>query len=132
LSDKSIQKISGWIEDCCEHHTPCDAISKKVQPARLLHVEPTSDPTKAAVRLHLADPRVPYKFVALSHCWGKSKPITTTSQNLQERLRDIAWEELPRAFRDTIQLSLRLGINYIWIDSLCIIQGDEVDWLKEY
>jgi hypothetical protein len=131
LSDKSIQKISGWIEDCCEHHAPCDAIIKKVQPARLLHVEPTSDPTKAAVRLHLADPHVPYKFVALSHCWAKSKPITTTSQNLQERLRDIAWEELPHAFQDTIQLSLRLGTNYIWIDSLCIIQGDEVDWLEE-
>jgi hypothetical protein len=39
--------------------------------------------------------------------------------------------DLPLTFRDAISLTRRLGIQYIWIDSLCIIQEDNVDWHNE-
>jgi hypothetical protein len=38
---------------------------------------------------------------------------------------------LPQTFQDAITLSLALGIEYLWIDSLCIIQDSRDDWLRE-
>jgi len=66
-------------------------------------------------------------YAALSHCWGTSQPLTTTRATLQERCAGITWGSLPRVFQDAISLTRDLGIEYIWIDSLCIIQGDEMD-----
>jgi hypothetical protein len=40
-------------------------------------------------------------------------------------------EELPKTFRDAIEICRKLDISYIWIDSLCVIQGDTEDWAKE-
>lgn len=36
--------------------------------------------------------------------------------------------ELPNTFRDFIDVSRVLQITYVWIDSLCIDQDDEIDW----
>lgn len=40
-------------------------------------------------------------------------------------------EALPRTFNDAIQLARRLGVSYLWIDSLCIIQDSMEDWRRE-
>jgi hypothetical protein len=41
--------------------------------------------------------------------------------------------ELSKTFQDAISVTLRLGIRYLWIDSLCIMQDkdDLSDWLRE-
>ncbi|KAF5586880.1 het domain protein [Fusarium subglutinans] len=39
--------------------------------------------------------------------------------------------DLPKTFRDAVLVSRYLGIPYLWIDSLCIIQGDTEDWAHE-
>jgi hypothetical protein len=39
--------------------------------------------------------------------------------------------ELTTLFNDAAQLTSRLGIRYIWIDSICIIQDDAEDWGRE-
>ncbi|KAK3387353.1 hypothetical protein B0H63DRAFT_364482, partial [Podospora didyma] len=36
-----------------------------------------------------------------------------------------------RAFMDAISATSPLGLEYIWIDCLCIIQDDSDDWLRE-
>jgi hypothetical protein len=38
---------------------------------------------------------------------------------------------MPRAFQDAIDITRQLGIRYLWIDSLCIIQGFEGDWEEQ-
>nr|CEG03553.1 unnamed protein product [Fusarium acuminatum CS5907] len=38
---------------------------------------------------------------------------------------------LTRTFQDAIEMTASLGFEYIWIDSLCIIQGDQADWNQE-
>ena len=43
---------------------------------------------------------------------------------LEQRMSRILFEELPRTFRDAVDISRRLGAQYLWIDSLCIIQDD--------
>jgi hypothetical protein len=40
-------------------------------------------------------------------------------------------DKLPPTFQQAIILTKSLGIEYIWIDSLCIIQDDDDDWANE-
>lgn len=43
----------------------------------------------------------------------------------------MTFNELSQTFRDAISVSRSFGINYLWIDSLCIIQNDIDDWKRE-
>ena len=43
----------------------------------------------------------------------------------------IPFVTLPPTFADAIQLTDALGLSYLWIDSLCIIQDDVSDWEAE-
>lgn len=45
--------------------------------------------------------------------------------------RLIAWDTLPQTYRDVIWFCRKLGVNYIWIDSLCIKQDDSQVWHRE-
>lgn len=56
---------------------------------------------------------------------------TTTLGTLQSRLTSIPLPKLPKSFREAILITRRLGYEYIWIDSLCIIQDDPADWERE-
>jgi hypothetical protein len=72
------------------------------------------------------------QFIALSHCWGKLHIPTLLQSDLSERMaRGWKVKELPRTFGEAIDVTFNLGISYIWIDSLCIIQDSETDWNHE-
>jgi hypothetical protein len=71
------------------------------------------------------------KYMILSHCWGESQPLTTTSKTIRQRETNIAFDNLPKTFRDAVTVTRELGIRYLWIDCLCIIQGDKDDWELE-
>lgn len=73
----------------------------------------------------------PRHYVALSHCWGERKPLQTTAQNIQQHLLKIEMACMPRTFKDAVMVTRNLGFRYLWIDSLCIIQGDAEDWARE-
>jgi hypothetical protein len=38
---------------------------------------------------------------------------------------------LCKTYKDAIALTHALGISFLWIDSLCIIQDDAADWEAE-
>ena len=70
-------------------------------------------------------------YIALSHCWGKAPIVRTTKDTLSRRRQGIDTSLLPPAFQDAILIARRLEVRYLWIDSLCIIQDDELDWQTE-
>jgi hypothetical protein len=57
-------------------------------------------------------------------------PVTTTA-NLTDFLRGIKLGNMPRTFQDAIRVARMLGVSFLWIDSLCIVQDDTEDWLRE-
>jgi hypothetical protein len=72
------------------------------------------------------------KYIALSHCWGKLKILKLLHENMEEFTeRGIDIARLPRTFREAMLITHALGICYIWIDSLCIIQNSKDDWRQE-
>jgi hypothetical protein len=70
-------------------------------------------------------------YACLSYCWGQTSTFTSTLSTLQTRKRGFRLEDLPRTLRDAIIAARTLGIEYIWIDQLCIIQDSQVDWEVE-
>ncbi|KAG7409053.1 Kelch repeat-containing protein [Fusarium oxysporum f. sp. rapae] len=80
----------------------------------------------------LVEPAERVKYVALSHCWGTSEPFTTTYATIGDRKAGFPFElNIPKTFQDAIKVTRKLGVRYLWIDSLCIIQGDVADWERE-
>ena len=69
------------------------------------------------------------KYACLSHCWGANASfVKTISATLNAFKTNIPWECLTATFRDAITICRRLGISFLWIDSLCIIQDSDEDW----
>lgn len=73
----------------------------------------------------------PLEYFALSHCWGGSLPLRTTTVNFHDHLKAIAWDALPATFRDAMDVTRSMGYQFLWIDCLYIIQDSEEDWLRE-
>jgi hypothetical protein len=104
-------------------------------PARLIHItekEKLGNPDHVALRLVDVKMSCP-QYATLSHCWGTT--ITdehkTMVGNLADRKKSITWSKLPPNSRDGIEIACRLGISFIWIDALCIIQDSDEDWASE-
>jgi hypothetical protein len=94
-------------------------------PKRLIHIPP-GDNQLDNIRLILTDQTVPDQttYLTLTHCWGGTAPLTTTRQNLCDMLQIVPFQYLPKTFQDAIRTTKRLGFEYLWIDSLCILQDD--------
>ncbi|KAF2963057.1 hypothetical protein GQX73_g10511 [Xylaria multiplex] len=123
--------VKTWMEDCRLRHLECNAPEPAVDarlPTRVLDI----DQVRLTGRLRLLHTDyIPGKYIALSHSWGGHQPVKTVKSNLNARYAGFPLTELPRTFRDAISVAVEIGIRYIWIDSLCIIQDDPDDWKRE-
>ena len=99
-------------------------------PTRLLNLYPQCGRQHLAlISTTLLDPQV--RYVILSHCWVQSIPARPLVSVYQSFERGISIDLLPRTFREAIQNTRALEINYLWIDALCIVQDSEDDWTRE-
>src|ERR1700744_2598321 len=112
------------IEDCASKHR-CRSTGDSVLPTRVIEV---GDPGR--IRLMVPNGAMG-RYVCLSHCWGGLQPLKTTKENLSSHLHSIPPQSIPKTYQDAIELTRLLGIKYLWIDSLCIIQDSTEDWGKE-
>lgn len=121
---------AAWIADCAANHRLCPEPKDAELPTRLLDIGSPEDNPET---LHLIETErgAKGKWVALSYSWGNANKYTTTTANLQDNLREIVFEELPLTIRDAITITRGLGIRYLWVDALCIIQDSHEDWQKE-
>jgi hypothetical protein len=115
-----------WVKDCIANHLICPCPSTLL-PSRVIKVG--CEQIDPMLYVPSGDDRAQY--AALSHCWGGLHGITTTIATLEERKQGIPMTSLPKTFRDAIVITRRLGIEYLWVDSLCILQDSTVDWARE-
>ncbi|KAH7094792.1 heterokaryon incompatibility protein-domain-containing protein [Paraphoma chrysanthemicola] len=118
--------IKACLENCDSDHPQCQRSRPSRLPSRVLELRGPKD-----VRLHVGEftEADRLRYACLSHCWGGTVPLRTTKDTVQSFLADgIPWDSLPLTFQHAANLTHRLGLRYLWIDSLCIIQDDEEDW----
>lgn len=114
-----------WLKECCKDHVVCRDPLEFELPEHLLDVGIPSKP--GIIRLVSAFD-LPTKgradYAALSHCWGSFQPLKTEKDSLPRHLLGIPDTQLPQTFHDAVRTTRELGIRYLWIDSLCIVQDD--------
>jgi hypothetical protein len=84
-----------------------------------------------AIRLYEPSPGETGKYITLSHRWGDPRlhpTFCTYRCNLESRLQGIEFDELPKTFQDAVIMTRALGVRYLWIDSLCIVQPHLAHW----
>lgn len=134
-SGRSLSWARDQIEHCSKHHLGCQLPEEGTScfmPSRLVHIPAD---TRNGVLLRLR-PDLPSgtRYAALSYRWGRRPTwpaCRTTRQNISKQLQRIPWTTLPATLQDAVEAARKLGLEYIWIDSICIIQDDEEDWQFE-
>lgn len=127
LSRSSLSHIRRWIDLCEQSHPQCRVLESTPLPTRVVRI----GKTLSDCHLHVSKPGQRGRYLALSHCWGGSAPLTTTKAGLPLLTERILFDQLPQTFADAFQVALALGVEYLWIDSLCIIQDSPEDWARE-
>lgn len=126
--ERIIPQMKKWLDGCCHHHSELCRYSTPKLPTRVLQIEPE---TTSRVRLHVSRPDQKDDYIALSYCWGGPQSFTTTTFTLEHYMSGFDIDKLPLTFRDTIFVARKLGIRYVWIDALCIIQNSDIDKARE-
>jgi hypothetical protein len=128
-----MQQARAWIDNCENSHNVCQLARRKFTlPRRLIRirsVEGTGELSASLCQGSALPSDNPY--VTLSHRWGKQEFLKLTKENLSQLEQDIPIHRLSPSFRDALFMTNRLGLQYLWIDSLCIVQDDPEDWARE-
>lgn len=127
-SPQNYRLARSWLEDCCKLHEKCPSGQLSKLPTRVIDVG--SIDGQHSPRLVLAG-GIQGRYAALSHCWGGEISPLLKIKTLQSFQHAIPLPDLPANFRDAISITQQLGIQYLWIDSLCIIQDSRDDWEAE-
>ncbi|KAF2762494.1 HET-domain-containing protein [Pseudovirgaria hyperparasitica] len=132
--ERNVSITKQWIDTCRTRHTKCNSwtdrdSSTRHLPTRVIDVNSEGD---KEVRLHITDESDKSHYIALSYCWGKPvNPFLTTAETIERHRAGIKVSSMPKTYQDAIHLTRKLGIRYIWIDALCIVQHDRADWARE-
>lgn len=135
---KALEMIHRWVGECSKNHKTC-----------YTHLDPSVDGRNHTVsrlisiekqdRLRLIESNKAseaktmrrLRYATLTHKWGyKGLPVLTRA-NKDALSRRIGLLSLPRTFRDAIRVCQFLAIPYLWIDTLCIVQDDNIEKAHE-
>ncbi|ROT38581.1 HET-domain-containing protein, partial [Sodiomyces alkalinus F11] len=122
-----------WLSYCVDNDPFCSRQTSDVLPRRLLSLG-----AKYSTRVFLIETRdinnsvrkqgeKNLQYACLSYRWGVSNEeiLRTTADNIEAHMdkdRGIVLQQLPQTIIDTVRVCRELGIEYLWVDSLCIIQ----------
>ncbi|KAH8595585.1 hypothetical protein B0O99DRAFT_686575 [Bisporella sp. PMI_857] len=123
-----IKIASLWLDDCLQYHDHSAYSASNFFPTRILAIPADGD----YIHLQARKSKFTSSYLTLSHCWGVESVPRTTKESLAEMMSiGIHTSSLSRTFRDAVMITRLLGYSYLWIDSLCIIQDSNEDWLYE-
>lgn len=146
-SSSSIAWGQKCIRYCQLNHTECratvgddgseDSINPASVPSRLLRLYQNEDSTLHAqtvgrdMECQIPTSEVSRKgFAILSYCWGEAQPIQLTRATLALG-QNYPITILPKTLADAAWFTHQLGLEYLWVDALCIVQDDADDKGRE-
>ncbi|KAH8626983.1 hypothetical protein IG631_19001 [Alternaria alternata] len=131
--DTRAQASTDWakqrLQECVDLHASCVQESIPELSTRVLDLRPDAD-DMMNVRL-INTQGLNARYACLSHRWSRPAALATLKSNYVSHTKGIGWDVLPKTFIEAILIAQDLGLRYLWIDSLCIIQDDEDDKCHE-
>jgi len=70
-------------------------------------------------------------YAALSYCWGENGNFITEEHTLGDYEKHIPVEKLPQTIKNAFCLTKAIGLHYLWVDAICIVQGNKQEWGEE-
>ncbi|KAF4334821.1 heterokaryon incompatibility [Fusarium beomiforme] len=117
--------LNECLNSCDSSHATCKQPRNKPLPKRALDVRGEK------VNLCYTEGQCG-NYTALSYRWGPpEETLRTIDSNISDMMSGIELPSFPKLLQDAITLTRRLDIRYIWVDALCIIQGNKEDWENE-
>jgi hypothetical protein len=112
------------VEECSALHLHCPRFESTILPSRILDVSPEN----GLSTIKLIEGRGSSgKYIALSYCWGGEQKKTLTTESREAFCDAISLDILPQTILDAVHVTRSLGIKYLWVDALCILQDSQVD-----
>lgn len=130
-SDQVFSQIKSWCSDCISKHSRCSIAKSPVSwlPSRVIDLGIGTAPSAPRI---IESSGAAGKYATLTHRWTKLTEISATTQaNYEARKIYIDTILLSQVFQDAFQATKKLGVRYLWIDALCIIQDSPQDWKRE-
>ncbi|PVH78272.1 HET-domain-containing protein, partial [Cadophora sp. DSE1049] len=125
-----IQQAARWLDQCVNNHATCRHATTLTIPKRLLYLE-TVDKRIQVKLVELDENFSDLKYATLSYCWGKGSACKLTRASLETMRSGILLSDLPKTVQDALHVTQQLGLHWLWVDSLCIIQDSVDDWSSE-
>jgi hypothetical protein len=131
-SSASFQLANQWLDTCRMTHDECNVFARRTVPTRLINLKSRSNYGYVKIVTgRLIGLAGTANYATLSYCWGGTQAIKTTKSTLAQHQVGIRISELGQSIQDAIRVALTLGIGFLWIDSLCIVQDDPQDIAAE-
>jgi len=131
-SSASFQLAGRWLVECSEGHEECRSLAGGFCPTRLVDLKRGLglDFVKVVSSWSLRPTRETV-YATLSYCWGGDQAIKTLRSTLQSHQAGIKISSLSQTLQDAIKVARSLRVEFLWIDSLCIVQDDPRDVTEE-
>ncbi|KAK9780554.1 putative Heterokaryon incompatibility domain-containing protein [Seiridium cardinale] len=136
-----IDRALGWLNHCALHHPLCANTIPIPLPKRVLDVASRDEPFLLETNGDSGD------YIALSYCWGLVRNVDMMTigsnskgrrgapdpkPNIEKHKIQIAFVTMPKTIQDAVIVCRKLGIKYLWVDTFCIVQGDDEEWMAEH
>ncbi|KAJ4303821.1 hypothetical protein N0V90_002722 [Kalmusia sp. IMI 367209] len=129
-SQKNMRHIYKWTQGTLKHSQFVTADSILL-PRRLISVSPDMLRVVETATIKVDDEGSSKGFVALSYVWGLSQTFVLTTDTIDELESSFEILQLPQTIQDAIQVTRAIGLQYLWVDALCILQDSSADKTTE-
>lgn len=144
-SDSAARLITGWLSACAKHskcRLPFATSDRAIDPSKSSADASSHSDSRVRTDTHpkrliwLGNKQRPPRLVsyssdhdisyaALSYCWGGDENFKTEQHTLQDFCNEIPVDRLPQTLKDAFDLTKRIGLEYLWVDAVCIVQGNQ-------
>lgn len=128
---ESFNMIKDWLKMCLRDHEECmqDQVHPW-RPSRLLRISASDDSRIFACLDEKLDQNDRATYLTLLLLGKKPVMCLTTSYHADFK-KEVPLELLPMKIRDAITTTKATGLEFLWVDSLCIVQDSREDWQHE-
>ncbi|KAI1298060.1 heterokaryon incompatibility protein-domain-containing protein [Xylaria venustula] len=108
--------VQDWLGVCLSLHNSCRVPQKPQSALNLIDCRDRNALKVASIHTDSAE----LEYVALSYVWGHSLDVSKVALD-GSRLP----QSLPAVIKDAVEVTVKLGYHYLWVDKYCIDKHDK-------
>ena len=125
--------VQSWLETCLQTHDRCNERPWAIfVPTRLIQLKTAAGSVPAFRVVHANKVKAGTRYATLSHCFDANDDgLQLTESTLAQLCTLQPLSLLPLTVRDALAVVARLGLSYLWVDRLCVVQDSPPDQRDE-